>query len=857
MCSVSHAASVEPRSGMSTDREIDRLFTRFRRRGDLTSLARVFDATAPELLRIAMYLVRDAHAAEDLVQSTFLVAIEHAAQHERGRRALPWLLGILANRARELRKERARVPDPERIADRQVTRRPTDPADDAARTELAAEMTRALRSLPPPYGEVLALHLEHGRTAKEIGVALQRPAGTVRTQVVRGMELLRRALPAGLATTALVVTQGRGLAAVRETVLAAGSRYGPSLAAAGAGVALLSVQKLLLAGALLGAIATAWLIWSASPEETTLAPHASEAEVLAARAPSPEDASISHDAGSTTSPRIAVEASTGTLSLELLWDDDGTPAAAVEVTCYDHTSPERHKATTDARGAATIAGLPAGAIRVRTDREQEPHDLEVEAGTTTRVTLRLRPEVVIEGVVADPAGAPVAGARVRTPNRAELPTLTNSRADGSFAWRGMRVVEIWAEQDGRAPSRLQLVPGSDEPRHPMELRLGVTAPSFSGMVLDPSGRPASGASVAIAVDDAPPPVLRDGRRARNVPPVLLTTDESGRFTTSSVPIGKHWLVACAAGSAPAFVEVEIFAVARAPVVVQLEEGAAVHGIVRDAQGEPVPAARVSAGTKRAYGHGFFPLGGRVTDRQETVTDGEGRFALQHLFAGEVQIYCRAQGMTTVDLDVDLSQRRELEWNPVLERQAEIRGRVVDASGQPLVGWRVHLETEPSTASASARVRPQTLETQSEGDGRFTLLRVFPGSYRLWAVPPDAEGAAASAEWGPTRAVSGETDVLIRTGWEPDAGAFAVGRLVDRDGVAVSAARIELRPPRHRWTEGPGTSVDADGAFRIGPLPSGEFELVVSSGSHDAVQRRVRIEPGRTLDLGAIVLEPRK
>ncbi|HZN39587.1 MAG TPA: sigma factor, partial [Planctomycetota bacterium] len=80
----------------------DRLFLHFCRTGSARSLGKVFDRTAPELLRVAIYLSGNRADADDLVQRTFLTAIESRASHDRARRAMPWLLGILANLARRL-----------------------------------------------------------------------------------------------------------------------------------------------------------------------------------------------------------------------------------------------------------------------------------------------------------------------------------------------------------------------------------------------------------------------------------------------------------------------------------------------------------------------------------------------------------------------------------------------------------------------------------------------------------------------------------------------------------------------------------------------------------------------------------
>ncbi len=184
---------------MSHQRE-DLAFDRFCKSGDPRALATVFDATAPELLRVALHLTRDPERADDLLQSTFLTAIERTASFERGRPVLPWLLTILANRLREWhRKDRQRV----RPEQREIISS-GDVADLVAERELGSICAEALRGMPEPYRHVLLLHLEHGLTPKDIGESLDRQASTVRNQIARGLEILRRSLPSSLPAGAVL-----------------------------------------------------------------------------------------------------------------------------------------------------------------------------------------------------------------------------------------------------------------------------------------------------------------------------------------------------------------------------------------------------------------------------------------------------------------------------------------------------------------------------------------------------------------------------------------------------------------------------------------------------------------------------
>ena len=90
---------------------VDRAFARYLARGEPADLAAVFDHTAAELLSVALHLTGDPHAAEDVLQETFLIAIERrrtSTPSEAGIRA--WLLGILHNLARRRWRRRSLRP---------------------------------------------------------------------------------------------------------------------------------------------------------------------------------------------------------------------------------------------------------------------------------------------------------------------------------------------------------------------------------------------------------------------------------------------------------------------------------------------------------------------------------------------------------------------------------------------------------------------------------------------------------------------------------------------------------------------------------------------------------------------------
>lgn len=241
-----------------------RLFLRWRDRGDAAALAELFDRTAPELLRLALHLCRHAADAEDVLQATFLAAIESAQRFERSQRVLPWLTGILTHRALAEHRRRQRLPvaatDGERAGGE------VEPFQLAQSNELAASTRAAIDRLREPYRQPTMLRLVHGMEPAEIALVLQRSPGTVRAQLHRGLEQLRRLLPASLATSLAVgAFAGRGLAAVKQAVLAASHTHvvAASAATTSGFVAGMLMGKKLVVGLGAALALLAWFAWAA------------------------------------------------------------------------------------------------------------------------------------------------------------------------------------------------------------------------------------------------------------------------------------------------------------------------------------------------------------------------------------------------------------------------------------------------------------------------------------------------------------------------------------------------------------------------------------------------------------------
>ena len=150
------------------------------------SFSRLVQQYEPLVYTICFQLVRDAAAAEDLTQDTFLSAYIHRSSMPPGYER-QWLGRIAANKAW---KRRTLLPGDEAL--------PPGAAPAAEETALARggaqEIAELIRNLREPYGQVCRLCLLEERTPEEAALALGRPVKTIHTQLARGKQLLRTQL---------------------------------------------------------------------------------------------------------------------------------------------------------------------------------------------------------------------------------------------------------------------------------------------------------------------------------------------------------------------------------------------------------------------------------------------------------------------------------------------------------------------------------------------------------------------------------------------------------------------------------------------------------------------------------------
>ena len=154
-------------------------------------LERLFERTHRRLWRLALRMADDADGARDLVQDTFLRALERRLPADE-RAAEAWLYRTLVNRARDLyRRRRVRRADPDRAQAAVAIGRPPDPEAAAVSSD---RLGRAIATLKPRRRAILLLHELDGRGVGEIAELFRLRQATVRWHLAAAKRALRRVL---------------------------------------------------------------------------------------------------------------------------------------------------------------------------------------------------------------------------------------------------------------------------------------------------------------------------------------------------------------------------------------------------------------------------------------------------------------------------------------------------------------------------------------------------------------------------------------------------------------------------------------------------------------------------------------
>ncbi len=150
-------------------------------------IERLYSEIGPGIWTYLRRRVADAVVAEELLQETFLAAVERPAALLAANSRQAWLFGIARNLARKYVRN---------LAARKTLSLTHEPAANEVRPDdpRLETMRQAMRSLPERQREVLALRLRENLSYAEIAEALEVPVGTIRSRIHNAVAAVRNQL---------------------------------------------------------------------------------------------------------------------------------------------------------------------------------------------------------------------------------------------------------------------------------------------------------------------------------------------------------------------------------------------------------------------------------------------------------------------------------------------------------------------------------------------------------------------------------------------------------------------------------------------------------------------------------------
>lgn len=397
-----------------------------------------------------------------------------------------------------------------------------------------------------------------------------------------------------------------------------------------------------------------------------------------------------------------------------------------------------------------------------------------------------------------------------------------------------------AERSPSERDRIEPLPGPTPPATRASRHSG-PGTVLAGTIVTRDDQPIENADVTVL--GAPLDALRSGTRMD--PAARTTTDAQGAFTVPGLPASVECVVSVTAeGYASAWSEVR----PGDGVVIRLDRAGRVWGVVLDGRSHQ-PVAGVHIRTRSVSIDS-----GRLALTTETVSDADGRYALQGLAsATEVMLEVLHPGSTPLVQRVLLQRDSDTRHDIMLPDHGTLQGTVVSRDDQrPVSGASIR------SGSADPRVLTRTdhagrfalrLLGRPEHGPRDAMLRGQRGhgADSLHSLAIHASGYCQTIQpVGPLLAADGPTEIAL-----VPAGSIR-GVVVDGAGGPVAGATLDWLAPGQilvepgAWVE-PGptslrTTTAGDGTFTL------EEVLPGIPGASLAV-RRPHHAPHRALDVG--------
>lgn len=621
----------------------------------------------------------DADLAEEVAQAVFVLLARKAPRLLGGVVIAGWLYRTASLTARRALRDQTR----RRIKDREAAEMRLTDSNDEIWTRLMPHLDAALSNLSDPDRTAIVLRFLERRNFREVAATLGISEDAAKKRVTRALEKLR------LVFSRQGVTLGVGGIAA-----ALGAR---AVEAAPAGLLKAAVQASFSGGTIIG------------PRVDALV------------------AAVVREA----------------LILRLKWG-----AALVGVGCFlamivtlNWMNPKSHSPENI---SSPVPGDSSRALANTPPRRPRPAADSAQVAERRAMTLR---------VVADESDQPLSGVAVYVefiimPNSVTATLATD--ADGTarivLPTDSIDGMNCWVRAPGRVPMSIVWNTKASVASLASEYKLRLPQGRLvAGIVVDEVGQPVAGATVHFHGEGMAwgSREFADYEGPRSLPPTerlpLPVTDANGRWSAAFISPQAKSLFGYL--EHPEYATTQ-FGHVQPPdpiepstnLVLVLERGASVTGLVQDRAGTPIAEASVN----------FRDELGRPP--RWTRTDTDGRFEFPRVGEGEVFLHVGAKGFqSSGELQVHGGQATNLDI--VLKALAVagdsvIRGKVTSEDGQPIGGVEVHL------APGQAGLEEINWGTRTDGEGRFAWTSAPNHPVKLMVVGSTSDWEEQQVELAP-------------------------------------------------------------------------------------------------------------
>ncbi len=165
-----------------------------RAQAERSAFSALYERYAPRIFTYLYYRTGSAQDAEDLTARVFLRALRRLDDYEpRGGGFGPWLFTIAHNLLANWYRDRGRRRD-EPLEAAPLIADERDTATHLEQWEEAEAVQRAVASLSPERQQLIRLKYVDGRSNREIGEAMGKSEGAVKSALFRALAALRRSL---------------------------------------------------------------------------------------------------------------------------------------------------------------------------------------------------------------------------------------------------------------------------------------------------------------------------------------------------------------------------------------------------------------------------------------------------------------------------------------------------------------------------------------------------------------------------------------------------------------------------------------------------------------------------------------